>query len=239
MESSAYEEMRKIEDTDWWFIGKRLFVKTILSKLHLSQNIQILDIGCGTGGMTKFLTNFGNVTGIESNPIALSYSIKRCLTILNASADHLPCPDNFFDVVTLFDVLYHKNINESKALSEAYRVLKKDGTLLITDCVHQWLWSLHDEIMHARCRYGKTELMHHVLSAGFQINKVTYLYACTFPLFILQRMLSKITKRYYSVSTIPKNMNKILLSIMTLESKMLWYISMPFGSSLLILAKKP
>lgn len=125
--------MYLLEDSHFWFVGKRFFIKTYLNLIK-SNIHNILDIGSGTGGATKFLEKYGKVTGIEKNSYARLLARNRGLEILKGEVEELPFKNHCFDLVTIFDVLYHKDVkNVRKAILEAKRVLKQDGHLLITD----------------------------------------------------------------------------------------------------------
>ena len=55
MERQAYEELKELQNTHWWFVAKREIICSMVSKyskklLHKSKKeIQILDAGCGMG----------------------------------------------------------------------------------------------------------------------------------------------------------------------------------------------
>jgi hypothetical protein len=55
--------MFKMEDKHFWFINKKIFVDSILLKYKSKFNI--LDLGSGTGGMTKHMQKYGSVAGIK------------------------------------------------------------------------------------------------------------------------------------------------------------------------------
>ena len=132
MKAFTFPEMYRAEDTYCWFIGKHAFIESAFKFIN-KKTPQILDIGCGTGGTTNFISKWGNVTGVEIDPIAASLAKKRGINVRIHSAQNLQFPNNHFDLVTIFDVLYHKGIEEHKVLSEAYRVLKKNGVILISE----------------------------------------------------------------------------------------------------------
>lgn len=111
-------------------------------KYHLQKIIQkipqvktILDIGCAYGNFLSFCDKAGLETyGMDISNFALKVakkSTKANLILLNAETSPWPYKNNFFDVVTIFDVIEHVK-NSDFLLSEAHRVLKPGGLLYAT-----------------------------------------------------------------------------------------------------------
>ncbi len=232
MQYTSYLEMFSQEDTHFWFVGKRLFIQTALVGVA---GAKILDVGAGTGGTTAFLSRFGKVTGIEPNRHARTLATKRGLTLRPGSANRLPFPNQTFDVVTLFDVLYHQRVDEHRALSEAYRVLRPGGILCITDCAVPWLMNRHDVIMEAKYRYTQTQLAGFVEGAGFIVDRCHYIFTSIFPLVVLSRVLLSPP----TITTPPAPINQALTTLLRIEASLPRWFPRPFGSSILIVAHKP
>jgi len=55
MKTQEYKKIFLLEDKHFWFLGKRTLIKILLDQHLPNKNLFILDIGCGTGGLTKFL----------------------------------------------------------------------------------------------------------------------------------------------------------------------------------------
>jgi ubiquinone/menaquinone biosynthesis C-methylase UbiE len=237
MHNFTYQDMYDSETSHFWFAGKQAFITSIL-KRACPQNARILDIGCGTGGTTKLLTRFGNVTAIESNPIAIRLARSRGITVTKSSVNRLPLPNRTFDVVTILDVLYHKGVHESQALAEAFRVLKPGGMLVVTDCAMPLLTSHHDEVMDAKYRYTKDQLETFVKGAGFRVETIQYVYATTFILFALSRILAKHMQNS-NLPQLPPWLNRFLSRLLTWEASQFPDFHAPAGSSLLVIAYKP
>lgn len=242
MKEIEYWQMFETEDRHWWFLGKRYFVRFLLDSLKLDQKSSILDLGSGTGGMTKYLWGFYKKTiGVENNSDAIKLSRKRGLSVIDASADRVPLKTNSLDLITIFDVLYHKNVNENLVLKEAKRLLKDNAYLLITDCALPFFWSVHDENMMAKKRFKKKELENLVASHGFRVVRSTYLYFTTFPFFTVQRILLKMfkPKRIKTVDKTSFILNFLLLFLIKIDLLLLKAnLDLPIGSSIMILAKK-
>jgi len=97
------------------------------------KNKKVLDIGCGTGWTTEQFARMGSeVTAIDITPKAIELTRKRFKLfhlrgdILEADAEHLPFPDNYFDYVLAWGVLMHTP-NTAGAINEIWRVLKDGG----------------------------------------------------------------------------------------------------------------
>jgi hypothetical protein len=95
--------------------------------------------------------------------------------------------------------------------------------------------------MHKR-RYVKQELRKIVENSGYQIHKLSYFNTILSPLIILRRFLDrnlKVQEYLRNDDEIPnKFVNTILKFVFGLEKYMLPYVSMPFGISILCVAKK-
>jgi len=103
---------------------------------HLEKNMQVLEIGCGTGYFTKELAKKeAKITAIDISPELIAEAQKsiRAENVHFAidNAYQLLFQDNIFDSVVGSSVLHHLEIN--RALGELYRVLKIDGTIYFTE----------------------------------------------------------------------------------------------------------
>jgi len=108
--------------------------KKFLKELDIDwRNLRVLDIGCGNGSMTNFLTSLGaKVIGIDINKKYLKTAKKRfpSLEFKNMSGDELLFDDEYFDIVVSFDLLEHIPDVE-KHILEVLRVLKDKGKYLL------------------------------------------------------------------------------------------------------------
>ena len=93
---------------------------------------------------------------------------------------NLPFRENYFDLITCFGVLHHIP-NVSHVLSECYRCLKKDGTLLLREpIVSMGDWREPRNGLTKRERGIPVELFKNILcDTGFIIKRKT---PCIFPL---------------------------------------------------------
>lgn len=108
------------------YMNKFRFVLDNVPRAHAHD--VALDIGCGFGEYMNLLEKKGyHVTGIDIDKEA----IKHNKHALYQSAEKLTFTNNSFDVVTCVDVLEHVD-NPQYVMSEIRRVVKEDGTVIIT-----------------------------------------------------------------------------------------------------------
>ena len=112
--------------------------------------------------------------------------------------------------------------------------------MLITVPSCKFLWSEHDVALHHKRRYGKKELMGLVQVSGFKIIYHTYFNTLLFPVIAAVRSLKKINGKECGtdVSMPSKFVNLLLTAIFSGERFLLPRISLPFGTSILMLAEK-
>lgn len=100
------------------------------------KNLDIIDIGAGTGRYSVLLSEMGhNVTAVElvnKNVSQIKLKSKNVIA-KQGTALNLKFKDESFDIALLFGPTYHLFSHEDKlkAILEAKRVLKKGGTLLV------------------------------------------------------------------------------------------------------------
>lgn len=116
-----------------------LVTKEYIEK-YLKENDKILEIGAGTGRYSLFYASKGyNVTAIEfvqHNLDILKSKIRKDMKIVAEQGDAVDLSrfkDNAFDVTLVLGPLYHLYEDEDirKAISEAIRVTKKNGIIMI------------------------------------------------------------------------------------------------------------
>lgn len=104
---------------------------------------RVLDIGCGDGALTDRLAAGGAiVTGIDADPEMVAEAAKAAptATVMVAKAEHLPFAGGSFDVVVANTVFCLTDARRA-ALSEAVRVLRPGGRLLIGELGRWSLWA--------------------------------------------------------------------------------------------------
>lgn len=117
----------------------RAIISSYLARLNWSEGMEILEVGCGTGAITRMLAQapgVGKVIGIDPSAIfiekARSLNEHSHVELVVGDGRTLPFSDHSFDTVVFHTVLGHVPSPEL-FLQEAKRVLKKGGQLAIFD----------------------------------------------------------------------------------------------------------
>src|SRR3989338_9392220 len=104
---------------------------------------KILEIACGTGIGLRYLTQHAqSITGGDIDDYNLAIAKKNHAGISNIyiekmDAHQLPFPDESFDLVLLYEAIYYLKDPE-KFIKESYRVLRKNGMIIICTVNCSW-----------------------------------------------------------------------------------------------------
>ena len=140
MRAQDYADLYALEESLWWFVGMREVTRAVLDPLcPPGRRRDILDAGCGTGGMLTWLERYadgGRVAGVDISADALDFCRSRGLRdVARASVTALPFDAETFDLVTSFDVLVQLpgEGSDELAMREMFRVLRPGGLVVIED----------------------------------------------------------------------------------------------------------
>jgi SAM-dependent methyltransferase len=124
-------------------------IDKLIEVLQLTPGQQALDIGCGIGLITEYLSDQvgASFTGIDYSPTAIRQATQRTiakrnrLTFRELNMDSLDFPDGTFDAVVSIDTLYMPNDLDA-TLKRLMCMLKPGGKLAVF-----WLQMLWDAKM--------------------------------------------------------------------------------------------
>lgn len=161
----------------WNIIRSEYFNETLkylaLSKVDIKNRI-CADLGCGTGFISLALSTESNMVFSIDNSrnmlkelygIAYKNGIKNIHPIIG-SMDDIPLFDSSVDAVFTNMALHHVR-EAKKAVEEMYRVLKKAGTIVISDVEqHNGLWA-KEEMFDEWLGFSHEQIKGWMREAGF------------------------------------------------------------------------
>jgi len=242
------EATARAERDHFWFRGFRRFVGPILGRAAAGRpGLTLLDCGCGTGNNVLMLQQHGRAWGFDLTWAGLSIARQRGLTrVARASVAAVPFPAAAFDIVTSFDVLYCLEPEvEREAVAEMWRVLKPGGALIVNVAAMAILTGNHSVLSAELRRYSRASLRALVERQGFVIERISYTNATLFPVTLAVRMFQRMTglaaedEALGEISVPPWPVNAMLSAALAVEAAVQRVVPLPFGSSLLCLARKP
>jgi len=245
----AYKLLFTIEDTHFWFWGRNEIIKSVIQKtLKKTKGLRFLEVGCGTGFVLSQLEKMGfTVTGVDVYLEGLRLAQKRTKATLICGDLKNINHKTKFDALGLFDVLEHVG-NQKPFLKDCHRLLKSRGFLFLTVPASMKLWSRIDEISGHKRRYEKEEIIKILSGARYKVEKVSYFnFFLFFPQLIFRRhqdrKIAKIKDKFLLLlqeGLKPPSffLNQLFKLVFFFESKLINFIPFPFGSSLIIVARK-
>jgi SAM-dependent methyltransferase len=244
MDAALYPRIAELEDTHWWFSGRRAICERILDRLALPCSSMILEVGCGTGGNFPMLARRGRLYAIDADQSALDFAASRGLAHLARGSlpGEFPFGAEHFDLAVMTDVLEHLD-DERGSLNVVRSSLKPGGWLLLTVPALSWLWSEHDATHHHRRRYQATELRRLLDDCGFTIDYLSYYNFILFPVIAGVRLSQRwratpvSTGRRHDLTMPPRLVNRLLFRLFACERFVLDSVRPPIGVSLIAVAR--
>lgn len=136
---SNYSFTAKIYDHIFYLALKPIRIAVMNELLKYKEKI-ILDLCCGTGNQIKLLSKHGfrnlYCLDISDSMLEIAKRSDSSIKIYNEDATKTNFDNASFDVVIISFAIHEKDRNTQQALiNEAYRIIKKDGLMLVVDYV--------------------------------------------------------------------------------------------------------
>ncbi len=247
MKRREYDTLYAFEDVHWWYLGHRLLYASLLDRFApQSARGRVLDAGCGTGGFTQWLRDRYHperIVGLDVSEEALMRCGERGLEeLLCCPVEYIPFPAASFDLVLSLNVIYHREVaDDVAALREMGRVLVPGGHLLINLPALPLLRGSHDEAVGGARRYRARQFRDMLVQADLTVVKMTYFIFSLLPAIAACRLWSRHGTGGDAASDLwmpPAVANRMLASLLGLESHVAAHRGLPLGSSLTALARK-
>jgi 2-polyprenyl-3-methyl-5-hydroxy-6-metoxy-1,4-benzoquinol methylase len=222
---SHAEDLERIEETDFWSKVKLRLI------LGIVEGTNILDVGCGSGRLSKALMDKGyKVVAIDNDWKAVEIAKKKGITAFVSDVNEWRT-DEKFDCIILGDVLEHIEDDKS-AMRKVHGMLKPNGCVVVNVPSYQFLFGKHDIALGHKRRYSDDELKTKLKASGFKIEYFRHWNLLAFPIGVL----TKISKKDYPHERVSKitPLSKLLEKMLLLESR----ANHAFGISILCKARK-
>lgn len=240
MQAEYAQRYRTLWNEHWWWRSRESLLVGWIERLHRRTPLRrILDVGCGDGLFFNRLERFGDVEGLESDATLLrDPRWTEAIRVGSLGAGFRA--DKQFDLLLLLDVLEHIE-NDADALLSAYSALRPGGHLLATVPALTLLWSRHDEVNAHYRRYKPGGLRSVVEAAGFEVETIRFFFFWAVVPMLFRRWLAPGGggTADYEVTIPPTPINRALMLVSRCDHVLGRFLRWPWGSSLLVIARRP
>lgn len=245
-----FAALPNVEDTHFWFVHRREVILAALRRGVADWPTRpLFDVGCGSGGLLAFLARSG--VPVAGACDAYIQGLRLCrqrvaapLVLLDEGAAPPLAPGH--RLLGMFDVLEHLD-DDVGVLRGLRAALAPRGVLILTVPAHPWLFDEMDTLAHHRRRYRLGELREKLEAAGFERVQVRHFMALLVPLLVAARALGRLLRGWFGNATARRDaelrivplLNPVLLGLLRLEGGLSRLLPLPFGTSLVAVARRP
>ncbi len=238
MEPEYARHYRSLYERHWWWRSReRLLLDTLQRWVPPQGWGAILDVGCGDGLLFDRLAELGDVEGVEADASIVSDSGKHRARIHVRPFDASFQPGRRYSLILMLDVLEHLS-DPLGALRHALTLLEPGGLLVATVPAFRLLWTTHDELNHHFTRYTRHSFKELARTAGLRVERAQYFFHWIFAAKLLVRLREAVVRPQAVAPRMPPSwLNTLLYSVSRLEQRLVTPLDVPFGSSLLVIAR--
>lgn len=259
-DSSGFELLRRMQHEHFWYLGRHRWLMHALRKYAPSLpqtggRSQMIDLGGGCGGWLRYVQTNGGSKNIE---LALGDSSLHALETARETvgpAVRLYQIDLLnlgwherWDGAFLLDVLEHIPADVD-ALRQIAASLRPGGMLFVTTPALERFRSYNDRLAHHVRRYAKADFVRLADATGLELCDARYFMFFLSPLLVASRLLGPDVSRMSEAErrammlkthrTPAAPLNRLLTWIFSCETPLGYWLSFPWGTSLLGVFRKP
>ena len=235
----------RAEATHFWFHGFRAYIAPAIQEIAAGRRgLRIIDCGCGTGfNMKTLLMPHGRTFGFDLVPDGIRRARTTGRPLVRADIQHIPFASGSFDLATSFDVIQSVP-DDRAALREMTRLLKPGGYVVLNVTAMDLLRGDHSDVWGELRRYTPERAARLVEDAGLEVVRISYLFGSLLPLMLGVRTLQRLLRVFREPRgdadlTVPSApVNGILTMLVGAEAALARRMRIPFGSSLMVVARK-
>ncbi len=233
------EHLEGLEADHFWFPARRRLLASLIDRFVPDPaGAEAVELGCGSAGLLAELARrFAGVVGVDAYgaSLAAAHRAAPAAELVQADLGRLPIAPGRFRLAVALDVLEHGA--PAPLLAAAARAVEPGGWLLVSVPAHPALWSELDEAAGHRCRYTFAGLRRELEAAGWRPVHRTHYQFLLLPLVWLSRRAPVARLRRLERRP-PRLAARVLGAVDALEVRALSRARLPWGSSLVVLARK-
>jgi SAM-dependent methyltransferase len=246
MNTEEYANIERLERDHWYYAGKRQMVREWLERVRPPKKSDVLlDCGAGTGFFAQEMERQCRVLVLDTHEESLRRLRQRfgAEQVLTLKDNEVPLPAGSLDYVTALDVLEH--VPDDKAVVTGFkRLLKPGGLAIVTVPVGMELWSDWDRVLQHYRRYERRQLCNLFRDDDWEIVHVNHTNVLVYPAVWLVRKWRALREKLglppplkRSEDQVPPPwLNGLLRGLFVGMAR--WRVPLPFGVSLLLVARR-
>lgn len=250
MDAAEYANIAALEGEHWYYSGKRQLVRDWIIRVRPpARDDLLLDCGAGTGLFAEEMSARCRVMVLDDHEEALRLLRTRFKPeqILSLAGDRVPLPDASLEYVTALDVLEHVP-DDAAVVRGFHRLLKPGGLAVVTVPAGMALWSDWDVALHHFRRYDRAQLQAVFPAGDWEVVHVNYTNVLVYPaVWAVRRWrawrqgtgaagAARGTGGRSEDRIPPRWLNSLLRAVFVGMAR--WRVPLPFGVSLLMVARR-
>ncbi|NGZ28842.1 MAG: class I SAM-dependent methyltransferase, partial [Magnetococcales bacterium] len=241
-------QLQAVQQEHWWFRHRQRLLCQWLDPLFPKPVTRVLDFGCGSGSNLSLLGSFGPVVGLDPSltGLTLAKGVYPQASLVQGDGNQVArlfAPASF-DLIGVFGVLYHQNIQDPlQVLQQLQQLLAPGGYLLLAEAAFPMLYRQHDRQAAGARRFHPRQMVTLLEEAGLLVERSTcWNLPAFFPAALLALVDNLLLQEGDTIGELtlpPVWLNQFLYHLLTVESWMIGHgVSLPLGVSLMCLARK-
>lgn len=246
--AAEYRRMAAAESRHWWYRSLHEQVVEALRLYCPPADPEILDAGCGTGGMLRYLANRGYTCarGFDLSADAVRHCREHGLDVYQDNLDGFAArlDRHCLDAVISNDTMVYVDAGARRRfVAGCARVLRPGGVLIANAAALEAFRGIHDIAVGARFRLDRGAVRAMFEGGPWQIRCSRYWPFLLTPVIYVVRLRQRILLRRRpglearsDLDLPPRWLNALLHELTTLERRV--PVPMPWGSSLFTVATR-
>lgn len=194
--------MRAVEDVHWWYrCLHRRTLNTLQRCFSDTSKINVLDAGCGTGGLIRYLKSHGvaSAFGIDVSQAAVNICTRDGLNVIQMDIEDIDGSKYIeqYDAIVCHDMLYFIDAPSWAEVTENLGIMLKPGGIMLLNLPHGAAFSgIHDQAVGIPRRFEYRDIKDIFPKRMFSMENVTFWPIILSPIIFTVRLGQRIKRRY-------------------------------------------